>query len=118
MIPQKIIFGIDRKEISHFTSIELHQTINNHHRFTIKVPHSVIEKPRAYTMQNAQNWLGKVLHIQLENKNNFLGIITDIGFELNKDLVGNQLVLKGFPKLSCSNRDKNYILGKTPPCKI
>ena len=98
MIPQKIIFGIDRKEISHFTSIELHQTINHHHTFTIKVPHSVIEKPRAYTMQNAQNWLGKVVHIQLENKNNFLGIITDIGYELNKDLVGNQLVLKGFSK--------------------
>ena len=71
MITQKIIFGIDRKEISHFTSIELHQTINDHHSFTIKVPHSVIEKPRAYTMQNAQSWLGKVVHIQLENKNNF-----------------------------------------------
>ena len=98
MITQKIIFGIDRKEISHFTSIELHQTINDHHTFAIKVPHSVIEKPRAYTMENAQSWLGKVVHIQLENKNNFLGIITDIGFELNQDLVGSQLVLKGFSK--------------------
>ena len=98
MITQKIIFGIDREEISHFTSIELHQTINDHHTFTIKVPHSVIEKPRAFNIQNSQNWLGKTVHIQLENKNNFLGIITDIGFELNKDLVGNQLVLKGFSK--------------------
>ena len=98
MITQKIIFGIDRKEISHFTSIELHQIINDHHTFTIKVPHSVIEKPRAFNIQNSQNWLGKTVHIQLENKNNFLGIITDIGFELNKDLVGNQLVLKGFSK--------------------
>jgi len=98
MLAQKIIFGIDRKEISHFTSIELHQTINDHHSFTIKVPHSVIEKPRAFNIENSQNWLGKVVHIQLENKNNFLGIITDIGFELNKDLVGNQLVLKGFSK--------------------
>ena len=44
MIKEKIIFGIDRIEISHFTSIELHQTINNHHTFTIKVPHSVIEE--------------------------------------------------------------------------
>ena len=98
MIPQKIIFGIDRKEISHFTSIELHQTINNHHRFTIKVPHSVIEKPRAYTMQNAQNWLGKVVHIQLENKNNFLGIITNIELDFNLDHVGSQIILTGFSK--------------------
>ena len=98
MIPQKIIFGIDRKEISHFTSIELHQTINNHHRFTIKVPHSVIEKPRAYTLQNAQNWLGKTVHIALENKNNFLGIITNVELELNQDLVGSQIVLTGYSK--------------------
>ena len=65
MIKEKIIFGIDRKEISHFTSIELHQTINDHHQFTIKVPHTVIEKPRAYTFENAQNWLGKTVHIAL-----------------------------------------------------
>ena len=98
MIKEKIIFGIDRKEISHFTSIELHQTINNHHTFTIKVPHSVIEKPRAYTLQNAQNWLGKTVHIALENKNNFLGIITNVELELNQDLVGNQIILTGFSK--------------------
>ena len=98
MITQKIIFGIDRKEISHFTSIELHQIINDHHTFTIKVPHSVIEKPRAYTIQNAQNWLGKVVHIPLENKNNFLGIITNIKLELNADLVGSQIILTGFSK--------------------
>ena len=98
MITQKIIFGIDRKEISHFTSIELHQTINDHHTFTIKVPHSVIEKPRAYTLQNAQNWLGKTVHIALENKNNFLGIITNVELELNQDLVGSQIVLTGYSK--------------------
>ena len=98
MIKEKIIFGIDRKEISHFTSIELHQTINNHHTFTIKVPHSVIEKPRAYTMQNAQNWLGKTVHIALENKNNFLGIIVDVGFEFNLDHVGSQIILTGYSK--------------------
>ena len=98
MIKEKIIFGIDRKEISHFTSIELHQTINEHHTFTIKVPHSVIEKPRAYTMENAQNWLGKVVHIQLEGQNDFLGIIEDIGFEFNLDHVGSQIVLKGYSK--------------------
>ena len=98
MIKEKIIFGIDRKEISHFTSIELHQTINDHHTFTIKVPHSVIEKPRAYTMENAQKWLGKVVHIQLENKNNFLGIITNIELDFNLDHVGSQIILTGFSK--------------------
>ena len=98
MIKEKIIFGIDKKEISHFTSIELHQTINNHHTFTIKVPHSVIEKPRAYTMENAQNWLGKTVHIALENKNNFLGIITNIELDFNLDHVGSQIILTGFSK--------------------
>lgn len=98
MIKEKIIFGIDSKEISHFTSIELHQSINNHHHFSIKVPHSVIEKSRAYTMQNAQNWLGKVVYIVLENNNNFLGIITNIELELNADLVGSQIVLTGYSK--------------------
>ena len=98
MITQKIKFGIDRKEISHFTSIELHQTINKHHNFTIKVPHSVIEEPRAYTMQNAQNWLGKTVHIALENQNNFIGIVTDIKFELKEDIVGNQILISGHSK--------------------
>ena len=98
MIKEKIIFGIDRKEISHFTFIELHQTINNHHTFTIKVPHSVIEKPRAYTMENAQSWMWKVVHIALENKNNFLGIITNIELDFNLDHVGSQIILTGFSK--------------------
>ena len=98
MIKEKIIFGIDRKEISHFTSIELHQTINDHHTFTIKVPHSVIEKPRAYTIENAQSWMWKVVHIALENKNNFLGIITNIELDFNLDHVGSQIILTGFSK--------------------
>ncbi|CAM3767626.1 phage baseplate assembly protein V [Flavobacterium branchiophilum] len=98
MIQEKIIFGIDRKEISHFTSIELHQTINHHHRFKIAVPHSVVESPRAFTMQNAQNWLGKVVHIQLEKHNDFLGIITNIQYTQELGHVGNQIVLTGYSK--------------------
>jgi type VI secretion system secreted protein VgrG len=98
MLKQKITFGIDKKEIPHFTSIELNQTINNHHHFKISLPHSVIEKPRAYTIENAQNWLGKVVHIVLENKNNFLGIITNIQFAQEEDHVGNQIILSGFSK--------------------
>jgi type VI secretion system secreted protein VgrG len=98
MPKQKITFGIDKKEIPHFISIELNQTINNHHRFKICVPHSVIEKPRAYTIENAQEWLGKVVHIVLENNNNFLGIITNIQFAQEQDHVGNQIILSGFSK--------------------
>ena len=98
MIQEKIIFGIDRKEISHFTSIELHQTINNHHHFKISVPHSVVESPRANTLQNAQNWLGKVVHIQLEKHNDFLGIITNIQYTQELGHVGSQIVLTGYSK--------------------
>ena len=93
-----ITFGIDTKEISHFTSIELVQTINNHHQFSISVPHSVIEKPRAYTIESAQAWLGKVVHIALDDKNNFLGIITNIQFAQEDDHVGNQIIITGFSK--------------------
>lgn len=98
MIQEKIIFGIDRKEISHFTSIELTQTINNHHHFKISVPHSVVEKPRAYTIESAQNWLGKVVHIALEKKHNFLGIITNIQYTQELGHVGSQIVLTGYSK--------------------
>ena len=113
MIKEKIIFGIDRKEISHFTSIELHQTINDHHQFTIKVPHTVIEKPRAYTFENAQNWLGKTVHIALENKNNFLGIIDDVAFEFISDHVGSQIILTGYSKTILKVKQPKYYSGLT-----
>lgn len=98
MVIPKIIFGIDRKEISHFTTIELHQTINNHHHFKISVPHSVVEKPRAYTMQSAQKWLGGVLHIAFENNNNFLGIVTNIQYAQELGHVGSQIIISGYSK--------------------
>jgi len=98
MLIPKIIFGIDRKEISHFTAIELHQTINNHHHFKISVPHSVIEQPRAYTMQSAQKWLGGVLHIVFANNNNFLGIVTNIQYAQELGHVGSQIIISGYSK--------------------
>ncbi|OXG07731.1 uncharacterized protein involved in type VI secretion and phage assembly [Flavobacterium araucananum] len=98
MIQEKIIFGVDRKEVSHFTSIEVVQSINNHHQFTIKVPHSVIEQPRSFTMENAQNWLGKVVHIALERQNNFLGIVTNIQYAQELGHVGSQIILTGYSK--------------------
>ncbi|OXE96501.1 uncharacterized protein involved in type VI secretion and phage assembly [Flavobacterium araucananum] len=98
MIQEKIIFGVDSKEISHFTAIEIVQSINNHHKFTIKVPHSVIEEPRAFTMQNAQNWLGKVVHVVLERQNNFLGIITNIQYAQELGHIGSQIILTGYSK--------------------
>ncbi|PDS23250.1 type VI secretion system Vgr family protein, partial [Flavobacterium branchiophilum] len=52
----------------------------------------------AFTMQNAQNWLGKVVHIQLEKHNDFLGIITNIQYTQELGHVGNQIVLTGYSK--------------------
>jgi type VI secretion system secreted protein VgrG len=98
MVIPKIIFGIDRKEISHFNTIELHQTINNHHHFKISVPHSVIEQPRAYTIESAQKWLGGVLHIAFENNNNFLGIVTNIKYAQELGHVGSQIIISGYSK--------------------
>lgn len=98
MVIPKIIIGIDGKEISHFTKIDLKQTINTHHEFTISIPHSVIERPRAYTMENAQQSLGKVLHIRLSAANNFLGIITNVRYQQELGHVGSQIVISGYSK--------------------
>ena len=98
MAPPTIIFGIDSKKISHFTSIELVQVINDHHRFEILVPHAVVESPLAYTLENAQAWLGKVVHIMLDEKNNFLGVVTNIDFDQQMGHSGNHIVVSGYSK--------------------
>lgn len=98
MIIPKIIFGIDGKEISHFTKIILKQSINNHHTFSISIPHSIIERPMSYTMENAQNCLGKVVHIQLSSSNNFLGIITNVSYEKELGDMGSQVIISGYSK--------------------
>ncbi|OMQ13552.1 type VI secretion system Vgr family protein [[Flexibacter] sp. ATCC 35103] len=99
MQQEKITFGIEGQEVLHFDSIKLKQNINDHHEFTIKVPHTVIEKRLAYTIENAQQWLGKTVHIILGNKNNFLGIITKIRLaQKNHDQVGNKIIISGFSK--------------------
>lgn len=98
MTPPTIIFGIDSKKISHFTSIELVQVINDHHRFEILVPHAAVESPLAYTLENAQAWLGKVVHIVLEENNNFLGVVTNIDFDQEDGHSGNHIVVSGYSK--------------------
>lgn len=96
--PLAIIFGIDSKKISHFTTIDLKQTINDHHRFEISVPHNTVESPLAYTLENAQGWLGKVVHIKLEENNNFLGVVTNITFNQKNGHSGNQIIVSGYSK--------------------
>jgi type VI secretion system secreted protein VgrG len=98
MKPPTIIFGIDGKKISHFTNISLKQVINAHHRFEILVPHAAIESPLAYTLENAQGWLGKVVHIMLEEKNNFLGVVTNITFDQEMGHSGNHIIVSGYSK--------------------
>jgi hypothetical protein len=98
MKPPTIIFGIDGKKISHFTSIGLKQVINTHHRFEIRVPHAAVESPLAYTLENAQGWLGKVIHIVLDEKNNFLGVVTNIAFDQEMGHSGNHIVVSGYSK--------------------
>lgn len=98
MKPPTIIFGIDGKRINHFTDIRLKQLINDHHRFEIHVPHAAVESPLAYTLENAQAWLGKVVHIVLEEKNNFLGVITNIDFDQEMGHSGNHIVVSGYSK--------------------
>lgn len=98
MKPPIIIFGIDGKKISHFTDIRLKQVINSHHKFEIRVPHAIVESPLAYTLENAQGWLGMVVHIMLDEKNNFLGVVTHIDFDQEDGHSGNHIVVSGYSK--------------------
>ena len=94
----KIIFGIEGKEISHFTQINLKQVINDHHKFTISVPYSVLEHSRSNNMETAQENLGKVVHIRLNDNNNFLGIITHVRYQNDLDDAVNQIIISGYSK--------------------
>jgi type VI secretion system secreted protein VgrG len=98
MNPQPIIFGIDGKQISHFSDLKLEQVINSHHKFEISVPHAVIESHLAYTLENAQAWLGKVVHMRFNDKNNFLGVITNVKFKQEMGHSGNQIIISGYSK--------------------
>lgn len=98
MNPQPIIFGIEGKEISYFTDLKLKQLINSHHQFEINIPHAAIEKPLAYTFENSQEWLGKVVHIKFNNQNNFLGVITKVRFKQEMGHSGNHIIISGYSK--------------------
>ena len=94
----KIIFGIEGKEISHFTQIDLKQVINDHHKFTISIPYSVLEHSRSNNMETAQENLGKVVHIRLNDSNNFLGIITHVRYQNDLNDAVNQIIISGYSK--------------------
>jgi type VI secretion system secreted protein VgrG len=108
MLQEKIIFGIDGKLISHFASIEIEQTINEHNTFTIKVPQSVIENPMGISIAKSKVWNGKTVHVALAAQNDFLGIITNTFLQKIEDNVGNLIVIEGYSKTKILDSGATY----------
>ncbi len=93
---------IDGNKIEHFTSITLRQGFNEHHEFTIRLNHDVLETSGSFSLSNAQKKIGKSTLIRLQKKAlstevayEFRGIICEVRME-QSGRAGSDLVLFGF----------------------
>lgn len=91
---------VDGQNIRRIISFGLHQSINAHHSFELRVYHTELEDPRAYRIDRSKDLLGKnltlILGTQVQKEiSRFTGIITEVGFEEKAGLYG-EVVLKGY----------------------
>eukprot|EP01035_Chromulina_nebulosa_P013611 gene13611-18070_t len=86
-----------------YTSITLSQKFNEHHEFTIKVDHDVLETEGTLSLDNTKDLIGKYVVITLWNqidstitrKWDFKGIICEVAVRSNSASEGD-LILKGY----------------------
>ena len=109
MNKHKTTLSIDGKMIDSFESVRLHQTINNHHTFTIAVKQEVIEETGQHTIEASREWLGKSIVICFgeNDEQQFLGTITNISFQHNDGHHG-QIILSGFSKTILLDSGEQY----------
>lgn len=90
---------IEGEEVSHFTSVTIHQQFNDHHRFEMIVSQEVFEKQGDYTLGKSKQLIGRSITISFGEKstsdNVFKGIITEVEMKQDQGLWGN-VVLKGY----------------------
>lgn len=92
---------IDGNAIDNYYSLQIKQHFNQHHEFTVKLPHEVIEATEQFALSKVKNLIGKIIIIRLlegeaqKVKNEFKGIITDVSIE-QYDAYESVIILKGF----------------------
>ena len=81
---------IDGQKLAHYTNITLRQKFNEHHQFTIRISHDVLETSGSFSLQNAQKKIGKSalirlqkIELSLEVAYEFRGIICEVRMEQN-----------------------------------
>ncbi len=79
---------IDGNKIEHYTNITLRQKMNEHHEFTIRISHDVLETSGSFSLENVQKKIGKSAiirlkkqHLSLEDAFEFRGIICEVRVE-------------------------------------
>ncbi|MEO7308604.1 MAG: phage baseplate assembly protein V [Ferruginibacter sp.] len=79
---------IDGNKIEHYTNITLRQKFNEHHHFTIRISHDVLESSGSFSLENAQKKIGKSALIRLKKRGlsledafEFRGIVCEVRME-------------------------------------
>lgn len=98
----KLTIFVEGKEIPHYKSLQLSQTVIGHHQFSLILAHDALGKAQDHEMSEARQLLGKSITITFSYKNlsdtgperNFVGVITQLAFSREHGNRGN-LVLKG-----------------------
>lgn len=92
---------IDGTPVKNYISLQIDQRFNEHHQFSIKLPHDVLEKQGHFSLNNVKKLIGKVTIIRLqrgpENKvlNEFKGVISDAGIQ-QTDAYHSVIILNGY----------------------
>lgn len=69
--------AIDGKFVTHYKSIEINQSIGNHHTFKVTLDLETVEKTNDIFLDNSKKWLGKKFVAEVYSKA-FIGIILDV----------------------------------------
>lgn len=94
---------IDGNKILHFTDIFLRQRFNEHHEFSIRINHDVLETFGSFSLDNSKTLIGKLAVIRFLETTfgsnqlayEFRGIICEIGM-VRSDSSAGDLLIKGY----------------------
>ncbi len=92
---------VDGTPIDEYYDMQIRQQFNQHHSFSITIPHEVLEAKGSFTLSNAKTLVGKVALINLcagtKDKvvNEFKGIICHVSIK-QADTYHSQIILNGY----------------------
>lgn len=92
---------IDGTSISEYYNVQISQQFNQHHAFSITLPHEVLEAKGSFTLSNAKSVVGKVALINFclgtKDKvvNEFKGIICNVSIK-QANAYHSQIILTGY----------------------